>query len=205
LQFEHDREQQVMRGCLHPRFRRPFQDGQGLVEFALVLPVCLLAVIGVFDVGRLVYANSALSQAAREGARLAATEASWIGISASGCVSEPGAVGAGNPGAHVCPANVSAFKTHVISAVNRMAVSLGPISTVHLSCNVGTTDDLTPSGDWTESVGGNGCEDGSGKPVSVSGDTVSVRVEYTYEPLTPIFNSLIGPVPLSASASMVIN
>lgn len=187
------------------RLDRTSQDGQGLVEFALVLPVFLLAVIGVFDVGRLVYTSSALSQAAREGARLGATEASWIGIDASGCVSDPGAVGTSNPGAHVCPANVSAFKTDVTEAVNRMAVSLGPITSVHLSCNVGTVDDLTPSGDWTESIGGNGCEDGLGNPVSASGDTVSVRIEYTYQPLTPIFNSLIGPVPLSASASMVIN
>ena len=66
-------------------------------------------------------------------------------------------------------------------------------------------DDVTPSGDWTESVGGNGCRDESGNPVSVSGDTVSVRIEYTYQPLTPIFSSLIGSVPLSASATMVIN
>jgi Flp pilus assembly protein TadG len=190
---------------LRLRSTRQSQGGQGLVEFALVLPVFLLAVVGVLDVGRLVYVNSALSQAAREGARLGAAEASWIGITASGCVTDPGAIGATNPGAHVCPTNVAAFKSHVAGAVNRMAVSLGPITAVHLSCNVGTDDDRTPSGEWTEGGAGNGCHDGSSNPVSVSGDTVSVRIEYTYQPLTPIFSSLIGRVPLSASASMVIN
>ena len=194
-----------MIGRMRLRSARHSQDGQGLVEFALVLPVFLLAVVGVFDVGRLVYANSALSQAAREGARLGAAEASWIGISASGCVSDESAIGSGNPGAHVCPTDVAVFKDHVESAVNRMAVSLGPITAVHLSCNTGLEDDLTPSGDWLEGGAGNGCRDGSGSPVSSTGDLVSVRIEYTYQPLTPIFNSLIGPVPLSASASMAID
>ena len=59
--------------------RRTNQEGQGLVELAMVLPVFMLAVFGLFDVGRLVYVNSTLSQAAREGARVAATEAGWIG------------------------------------------------------------------------------------------------------------------------------
>ena len=53
---------------------------RALVEFALVLPIFLLVVFGVFDAGRLVYTNSVLSQAAREGARLAATEAGWVGL-----------------------------------------------------------------------------------------------------------------------------
>ena len=51
------------------------QDGgQTLVEFALVVPIFMLVIFGRFDVGRAVYANSVLSQGAREGARLAATE-----------------------------------------------------------------------------------------------------------------------------------
>ena len=50
-----------------------------MVEFALVLPVFILLLFGLLDVGRYVYMNSVLSQAAREGARVAAAEASWIG------------------------------------------------------------------------------------------------------------------------------
>lgn len=45
------------------------QHGQSLVEFALVFPVFLLLIIGLVDVGRLVYINNALSEGAREGAR----------------------------------------------------------------------------------------------------------------------------------------
>jgi Flp pilus assembly protein TadG len=43
--------------------------GQALVEFALVLPIFLLLLFGLIDVGRLVYTWNALNQAAREGAR----------------------------------------------------------------------------------------------------------------------------------------
>ncbi len=60
--------------------RRGAEDGQALVEFALVIPVFLFILFGLLDVGRLVYTNSTLSQAAREGARLAAAEAGWIGV-----------------------------------------------------------------------------------------------------------------------------
>jgi hypothetical protein len=193
-------------GSLSWRSRRG-QEGQGLVEFAMVVPVFVLAVIGLFDVGRLVYVNSTLSQAAREGARVAATEAAWIGLSSNGCVADASAIGAGNPGAHVCPTDVTVFDAHIVSAVNRMAVSLGPLSAVHLSCNAGDGVDPAPTGAWTDAPGGagNGCKDGAGSPLGAIGDLVSVRVEYVYQPMTPIVSSILGMVGLSGSASMVIH
>jgi Flp pilus assembly protein TadG len=45
--------------------------GQGLVEFALVAPVFLLILLAIFDFGRGVFAYTSVSNAAREGARLA--------------------------------------------------------------------------------------------------------------------------------------
>jgi Flp pilus assembly protein TadG len=57
--------------------RRRRSDGQGgsrgqaLVEFALVFPIALLVLFGIFDVGRLVFMYTGLTNAAREGARLA--------------------------------------------------------------------------------------------------------------------------------------
>jgi Flp pilus assembly protein TadG len=41
------------------------------VEFALVLPIFLLLVVSLFDLGRAVFAYNTLTNAAREGARLA--------------------------------------------------------------------------------------------------------------------------------------
>ena len=46
--------------------------GQALVEFALVIPIFLLMLIALFDLGRAVFAYNTLTNAAREGARLAA-------------------------------------------------------------------------------------------------------------------------------------
>jgi hypothetical protein len=46
--------------------------GQSLVEFALVFPIAVLLLMAVFDVGRAVFAYNGLTNAAREGARLAA-------------------------------------------------------------------------------------------------------------------------------------
>ena len=51
--------------------RRRDRRGQGLVEFALVFPVFLLIMFGLFDVGRAVFAFNEITNAAREGARLA--------------------------------------------------------------------------------------------------------------------------------------
>ena len=45
--------------------------GQSLVEFALILPVFILLLVGIFDLGRAVYAYNTINNAARQGARLA--------------------------------------------------------------------------------------------------------------------------------------
>ena len=45
------------------------QHGQGIVEFALVLPVVLMVVFGVIEVGFLLFSYSSVNSAAREGAR----------------------------------------------------------------------------------------------------------------------------------------
>jgi hypothetical protein len=47
------------------------RSGQALAEFALVLPVLLVLLLGVFDFGRAIIVNTGLTNAAREGARLA--------------------------------------------------------------------------------------------------------------------------------------
>lgn len=50
---------------------RKHEHGQSLVEFALVLPVLVIVLMGLFDFGRAVYAFNTVSNAAREGARVA--------------------------------------------------------------------------------------------------------------------------------------
>lgn len=51
-----------------------------MVEFALVLPILLVLVMGFFDVGRAVYTQSVLANAAREGARAAVIRTNSVGF-----------------------------------------------------------------------------------------------------------------------------
>ena len=180
--------------------------GQALVEFALFLPIFLLILFGIVDGARLVYANNQLSQAAREGARVAAVEASQVGATGPACVASESQITSSHPGAYVCPADAAALKADVVSAVNRMTVGLGqiPPSDVFLACDVGDTSDPAPTGDWTDATATWPDCGGSGVP-NGAGDVVSVRVVYQFNPITPIAGSIVGTVALSGSASMVIN
>jgi Flp pilus assembly protein TadG len=164
-----------------PRSRNARSAGQGLVEFALVFPVFMLILFGLIDVGRFVYMSSTLSQAAREGARLGATEASWIGSSDPACNQSFGPV---------CPNNTTALRTHVTAAANRMMVPFGTVSQVYVQCDAAGS---APTGDWSTTD----CPAASRQ----TGDVVSVRVELQFAPLLGV----IGPITTSGSATMVIN
>ena len=54
--------------------------GQSLVEFALILPVFLLMLMGLIDGGRAVYSYNTLSNAAREGARMAIIPSNTVAV-----------------------------------------------------------------------------------------------------------------------------
>lgn len=51
--------------------RRAKPRGQAMVEFALVFPVFILLLVGLFDFGRVIWVNDTLATAAREAARFA--------------------------------------------------------------------------------------------------------------------------------------
>jgi len=160
------------------------------------LPIFLLLLFGLIDGGRFVYTDSVMSQGAREGARLAAVEALWVGKLASdpSCVLTSAGVTSARPGAHVCPASTAILQADAAAAANRMTAGVGTISTVDLRCDAAGS---APGAGWTSSPAT--C---SGKN---AGDIVSVRVTYLYKPLTPIAGQIIGSVSRSGVASMAIN
>ena len=51
--------------------RRGGSRGQALVEFALILPILLILMLGILDFGRAIAAYNSVSNAARSGARVA--------------------------------------------------------------------------------------------------------------------------------------
>jgi len=53
------------------RLLRSDEGGQSLVEFALVMPLLLLIITGLFDVARATWQENTLAYAAREGTRYA--------------------------------------------------------------------------------------------------------------------------------------
>ena len=61
----------MSRYALCTRRRRGGQAGQSLVEFAIVLPALLALVVGIFEFGRSWNVYQVITNAAREGARLA--------------------------------------------------------------------------------------------------------------------------------------
>lgn len=64
--------------------RRSNERGQSLVETALVLPILLLILMGIFDFGRAVFAFNAVSNAAREAARVAIVNQNTTEVVAEG-------------------------------------------------------------------------------------------------------------------------
>jgi hypothetical protein len=174
--------------------------GQALVETALVLPIFLLVLFGLVDGGRFVYTDSVMSQAAREGARLASVEALWIKTNTPvpndpSCVATAGAINPGvNPGAHVCPATTAVLLGDVKTAANRMTAGVGQISQVDLRCDPASSP---PAAGWVADL--NSCANRK------ADDIVSVRVVYLYGPITPIVGQIIGKVSRSGVASMAIN
>src|SRR3954468_3081543 len=57
---------------------RRHSRGQSLAEFALVIPLFLVMLFGIIDIGRVIWANDALANAAREGARYASVTGSSL-------------------------------------------------------------------------------------------------------------------------------
>ena len=155
-----------------------------MVELALALPMFLVLILGVIDLGRFVITDHILSQAAREAARLAAVEASWMGSTDPIC--DP-------PGPPECPNDIGVLTTHARDAANRHVAALGgTITDVYISCD---PPGAQPTGLWTgTSCGSNG-----------SGNLLSLRVVFTYQPIIPVIGSLTGSVVRHGAATMVIN
>ena len=159
--------------------------GQGLVEFALVVPIFLFLVFGLVDGARLVYMNSVLSQAAREGARQGAVEASWMGSSDASCA---------QVGGPVCPSNAATLRTDVLAAANRMTTPFGSIPAAHLYTSCDNQGGAPTGSTWNTQTCAN----------HDANDLISVRAELPFAPITPLIGQFVN-LTLSGSATMVIN
>ena len=62
------------------RLHRRAHRGQALVEFALILPIFILLLVGIFDMGRAVYDYNVISNAARQAMRVAIVDQNTTAI-----------------------------------------------------------------------------------------------------------------------------
>ncbi len=94
-----------------PGLRHERERGQAIVDFALAIPITLLAVLAVFDFGRALYTYDLVSSAARIGSRYAI-------VHGSSCMLAPPA----------CPATSSSIQAYVLTKVNGIDPALLNVS-----------------------------------------------------------------------------
>jgi len=155
------------------RTRRDRSRGQGLVEFALIFPVLVLVLLGVFDFGRAIFAYNTLANAARAGVRVAIVNQNGP----SGCAG-------GNGGTPPDTTKVSAQDCALQAAVSLVGTTV----TV-------TYKDITDRTVCTV-TGGNP----DGGPALV-GCLAVVTTTYTFHPITPIISNVVGNSIVLASTS----
>jgi len=121
---------------------RSARRGQALVEFALVFPIFILILVAVFDVGRLIFTYNSLTNAAREGARLAIVNQDKAAI-----VTRVEEVAFGNPlsnGGN--PDDVVSFRK---SSPNADPLANAECDATSTKIAVGCIAVVTPKADWS--------------------------------------------------------
>jgi Flp pilus assembly protein TadG len=136
---------------MRPRWRD--ESGQALVEFALLLPVLLLLIIGIVEFGRAWNIKQVINDAAREGARKAAVfEPTYTIDSVTNAIKVALAAGGVSPNAptvidvqgFVRPPN-SNFPTTVTIKVPYKFVFFGPMYKLFLGRDMNAPDTLSSS------------------------------------------------------------
>ena len=127
-----------------PARNAPRDRGAVAVEFALLLPMLLLLLFGIIDFGRALNAQITLTQAAREGARIAALGESNVvsGTQAAATGLSPVAVTVTS-----CPAGAGTGVNAVVKASYSFSF-VTPLSAIAgiLGSSLGSTMTLTATG-----------------------------------------------------------
>jgi hypothetical protein len=164
----------------YKRRSKPDDVGQGIVEFALVLPLLLFVMFGIIEFGRLLFIYSAVFTSSRDAARYG---------SAAGDL--------GNYQAHYQDCN------GMRAAAKRFGTLVG-IEDSNISIDYYRTedDDDDPSTpDITVDIGD--CPIGGEGPSYISlGDRVVVHVQALFDPILPLLN--VPAIPISSRTSRTI-
>lgn len=160
------------------RILRRRSRGQSLVEFALIFPVLMLLLFGIFDFGRAIYEYNTLANAARQGVRVAIVNQN-VHTPGMGCFTGSGG------------AQPDTSKTTAQDCAQQAAVILaGATATV-------TYRNVSDSGACTSG----GTADGG--PAQV-GCLAVVTVTYSFVPITPIISSIVPSIALSSTSKQPV-
>lgn len=160
------------------------QRGQGLVEFALVLPLFTIILLGMIDVGRVIWANNTVANAAREAARYAAVHG---GTKANTCPVGPPAEKTVIPAASASCPYPSPSKDGIRATATSFLVAGGTGTVVSVCYATGCSGDTDAAG----------ATNARGTPVTV---TVTSQVPMIVGSLLSL-----GPITVSATSTMLVN
>jgi Flp pilus assembly protein TadG len=156
--------------------RRRGEHGQALVEFALILPVFILMLVGLFDLGRAVYAFNTISNASREAVRVAIVDQDCTFI-VNQAVQRSVSLG-------VKAADVSVY------VWDPSAANAGDFSAASAALH------RAPCG---SSSGTAECPQSATSAQILLGCVIEVTVRYHYTAATPIIGNLVGTINMSAT------
>jgi Flp pilus assembly protein TadG len=166
---------------------RTHSAGQALVETALVIPIFLMLLMGIVDLGRAVWATTSLASAAREATRFAIVHG---GSSTTVCPVGPPSTDTVIPAASSSCPYPSPSKQSIVDAATTAAIAGGSNITVTVCYGAGcsgNTDVTTPQ-----------------PATNARGQTVTVVVTSTVNLVVP---ALLGQsaIHVSGSSTMVVN
>ncbi|HYM48942.1 MAG TPA: TadE/TadG family type IV pilus assembly protein [Candidatus Limnocylindrales bacterium] len=159
------------------RARRPGHSAQSLTEFALILPVLALIVLGVVDFGRVFYYWTSIANGAREGARYGVVHATAI--------------------TNTCRADPNNVKYRVKQeAGTTLSLTDADITVSWVDATTGALTD-----------GSANCNPLPGdRRIYQNPNSIRVEIGYDFKAITPMIANLWGggPLRIRSSAQMVI-
>jgi TadE-like protein len=175
------------------------RSGQGMVEFALLVPVLMLMILGIADGARAVYTYNIISNSAREGAREAILAYNQCHNAGAPCSTPPSGttvVGVDNAVSRAGAGIVSYVFKDTATDLPGTAPSCNPVPNQGCVWIFIVNDDLTPS------IPSPGC--GPNPPTDTysvcdynaskegGSHDVVVEIEYNFVPFTPLVANALG-------------
>jgi Flp pilus assembly protein TadG len=171
------------------------QEGIAAVEFAFVVPVLLILLMGIVDVGQMLFAYYELDQAVAAGAEYAVLNAANVSSTNGGTLASSVAAAVANAnGANWTNDTVIVNNGPTVAITNGTAVSSGTATNADdFYCPTGSASNWSWGTAYTSEVS---CSTGGG----TAGKYVTITASYSYTPLLRIFNFIqSGPLSLSTA------